>query len=163
MSRAIVVGVMVAAAATLSACAHRTTSVTTAPEGAGTSTAPTAGPQDFASSVRDRVFFETDRSDLSAEARQILSQQAAWLQRHPGANVLIAGNCDERGTREYNLALGARRAAAARDYLISLGIASARIQTISYGKERPTDPRHTEAAWAANRNAHTQVVNMPTS
>jgi peptidoglycan-associated lipoprotein len=72
--------------------------------------------------------------------------------------VLLAGNCDERGTREYNLALGARRAAAARDYLVSLGVDAGRVETVSYGKERPLDPRSNEQAWAVNRNAHSQIV-----
>jgi len=114
--------------------------------------------EDFRVSVGDRVFFGLDRSDLSAEARQILERQAAWLQRYPNVQLLVAGNCDERGTREYNLALGARRAAAARDYLVSLGVSSARLQTVSYGKERPLDPRSNEEAWSVNRNAHAQIV-----
>lgn len=106
----------------------------------------------------DRVFFETDQFSLTAEAQQVLARQAAWLTANPGIRVLLAGNCDERGTREYNLALGARRASAARDYLISLGVAASRIETVSYGKERPIDDRPNPEGWAVNRNAHTSPV-----
>lgn len=114
--------------------------------------------EDFRVNVGDRVFFGLDRYDLTPEARQILERQAAWMRRYNTVRILISGNCDERGTREYNLALGARRANAARDYLISLGIEPSRIETVSYGKERPLDPRSSEEAWAVNRNAHSQIV-----
>ncbi len=152
------------AATALSSCASRTETTTAPPVPTGP-TQPDAprGPvpgsvEDFRVSVGDRIFYGLDRSDLSAEARQILERQAAWLQRYPSVQLLVAGNCDERGTREYNLALGARRAAAARDYLVSLGVAAGRVQTISYGKERPLDPRSNEEAWSVNRNAHSQIV-----
>jgi len=114
-------------------------------------------------SVGDRVFFGYDRFDLTPEARQVLERQAAWLRRYPNVRLLVAGNCDERGTREYNLALGARRAAAARDYLVSLGIEGGRLETVSYGKERPLDPRANEEAWSVNRNAHSNIVSGATS
>jgi peptidoglycan-associated lipoprotein len=150
------------AVAALAACASR-------PEPTPTPTATTPpveqprGPvpgsvEDFRVSVGDRVFFGYDRFDLTPEARSVLERQAAWLRQYPNVRVLMAGNCDERGTREYNLALGARRAAAARDYLVSLGIAANRLETVSYGKERPLDPRANEEAWSVNRNAHTQIV-----
>jgi peptidoglycan-associated lipoprotein len=113
---------------------------------------------DFRLSVGERVFFGYDRYDLSPEARATLEKQAAWLRRYGAVRVLVAGNADERGTREYNLALGARRAAATKDYLVSLGVAAGRIDTVSYGKERPLDPRPTEDAYRLNRNAHTQIV-----
>ena len=155
----------VAAALALTACATKT-ATTTAPPVANNTPPPVTGPsgptpgsvEDFRVSVGDRVFFGYDRFDLTPEARQILERQAAWMRQYPNVQVLIAGNCDERGTREYNLALGARRAAAARDYLVSLGVAANRMQTVSYGKERPLDPRSQEAAWSVNRNAHTQIV-----
>jgi peptidoglycan-associated lipoprotein len=153
------------AAAALSACAGRREAPAMAPP---TDTAPVQpqqpqGPiagsvEDFRVNVGDRVFFGFDRSDLTSDARQILERQAAWLRRYTSVRVLVAGNCDERGTREYNLALGARRAAAARDYLVSLGVSGTRIETVSYGKERPLDPRSNDQAWAVNRNAHTQIV-----
>ena len=106
----------------------------------------------------ERVFFPTDRFDLTDEARSILTRQAAWIKANPGKRVLIAGNCDERGTREYNLALGARRASAARDFLAGLGVDTDRIETVSYGKERPIDERPSAEGWAVNRNAQTMLL-----
>ncbi len=153
----------IAALATLAACASRpeptpTPAPTQAPA-AQTPSGPVAGSaEDFRVSVGDRVFFGYDRFDLAPEARSVLERQAAWLRQYPMVRVLVAGNCDERGTREYNLALGARRAAAARDYLVSLGVDAGRIETVSYGKERPLDARANEEAWSVNRNAHTQIV-----
>jgi peptidoglycan-associated lipoprotein len=155
-----------AAAAMASACASRPEPTTPAPTPGPSAEAPAQAPsgpragsvEDFRVSVGDRVFFGYDRVDLTPEARSILERQAAWLRQYPNVQVLVAGNCDERGTREYNLALGARRAAAARDYLVSLGVAANRLQTVSYGKERPLDPRANEEAWSVNRNAHTNIV-----
>ena len=152
-----------AAAASLAACAHAPPPAqapeTPAPTQAPAPRGPVPGSvEDFRVSVGDRVFFGYDRFDLSPEARSVLERQAAWLRQYPNVQILVAGNCDERGTREYNLALGARRAAAARDYLLSLGVAGARVQTVSYGKERPLDPRSNEEAWSVNRNGHTQIV-----
>lgn len=153
-----------ATVATLAACASRPDPTPTGPTGPTTPpvtqpSGPTPGSvEDFRVSVGDRVFFGYDRFDLSTEARAVLERQAAWLRRYPNVRVLVAGNCDERGTREYNLALGARRAAAARDFLVSLGIEGGRIETVSYGKERPLDARANEEAWSVNRNAHTQIV-----
>ena len=112
----------------------------------------------FVDAAGDRVFFGLDRHDLSESARTTLRRQAAWLASYPGARILVAGNCDERGTREYNLALGARRANAARTYLISQGVDPSRISTTSYGKERPTCTQSTETCWAVNRNAATTLV-----
>lgn len=100
------------------------------------------------------VFFELDSSDLSAAAQKALDADAALLKRYPSWAVTIEGHCDERGTAEYNLALGERRAIAARAYLVSLGIPADRLRTVSYGKEFPFDPGHEEAAWAKNRRAH---------
>ena len=88
----------------------------------------------------------------------VLAAQAAWLNRYGAVQVGIEGNCDERGTREYNLALGARRASSVRDFLVSHGVNPARISTISYGKERPIDPGEGEEAWAKDRNAHTAIT-----
>lgn len=106
----------------------------------------------------DRVFFATDRSDLSEEARETLRQQAEWLMEFPSVTVTVEGHCDERGTREYNLALGERRANAVKDYLVALGIAPSRVTTISYGKERPAVLGSDPDAWAQNRRA-VMVVN----
>jgi peptidoglycan-associated lipoprotein len=113
---------------------------------------------DFQAAAGDIVYFDYDQSTLSPEARATLERQAAWLKTYTGVKVLVEGNCDERGTREYNLALGARRASAARDYLVSLGVSGDRLSTISYGKERPIDPSSSETAWSRNRNAHSAVV-----
>lgn len=108
--------------------------------------------------VGDRVFFSFNKSDLSAEARATLDRQAAWLKKYPAVKVTVEGHCDERGTREYNLALGERRATAAKNYLVAAGISAARIKTISYGKERPAVIGSNEAAWAQNRRAVTVVT-----
>lgn len=148
-----------AALALLSACA--TTHPKTTSTGAG-ATAATAGPaagseQDLVQNVGDRVFFAFDRSNLTAESDATLARQAAWLEKNPGVDVLVAGNCDDRGTEEYNLALGSRRANAARDYLVAKGINSSRIQTISYGKDRPVALGDNPQAWSQNRNAITSV------
>jgi peptidoglycan-associated lipoprotein len=113
---------------------------------------------DFLQSVpSDRVFFDTDSYSLDAQSRTTLDAQAAWLQRNAAVRVTIEGHADERGTREYNLALGDRRANSARDYLQSRGVAAARMQTISWGKERPAVDGHDESAWAQNRRAVTVV------
>ena len=113
--------------------------------------------QDLEASAGDRIFFAFDRSDISPEAQQILSRQADWLRRYPNVTVTIEGHCDERGTREYNLALGERRAQAAKNVLVASGIPAARISTISYGKERPAVVGSTEEAYAQNRRAVTVV------
>ena len=114
--------------------------------------------QDFVVNVGDRVYFDLDSYSVRPEAQPRLDAQAAWLARYPQVTVRIEGNADERGTREYNLALGARRAEAVRSYLISRGFAASRIDTISFGKERPIVEGSNEAAWAQNRNAHTAIV-----
>jgi peptidoglycan-associated lipoprotein len=113
--------------------------------------------EDFVVNVGDRVFFAFDRYDLSDEARDTIERQAAWLKRYPQVTITVEGHADERGTREYNLALGERRATTVRDYLIALGIGPNRIHIISYGKERPFDTRSNEAAWAKNRRGVTVV------
>ena len=113
---------------------------------------------DFLQSVpTDRVFFDFDAYSLDAEDRATLDAQAEWLNRNPNVRVTIEGHADERGTREYNLALGDRRANAARDYLQSRGIAASRMQTLSWGKERPAVEGSNESAWAQNRRAVTVV------
>ncbi len=113
--------------------------------------------EDFQQNVGDRVFFETDRYDLSAEAQSQLQKQAAWLQQYPAATVTVEGHCDERGTREYNLALGERRANAVANYLTALGIDAGRLSVISYGKERPECTDSNEGCWAQNRRGVTSV------
>ena len=100
------------------------------------------------------LFFELDSSDVSADGQQVLQANAAVLKKYPGMQVTIEGHCDERGTAEYNLALGERRALAAKNYLVSLGIAADKVKTVSYGKEFPFDPGHDDSAWRNNRRAH---------
>lgn len=151
----------------VAACAGQNEQPTAA--GPGTTGGQAAGPApgtvaEFVEEVGDRVFFGFDRFDLSPEARSTLDRQAAWLQQYADVAVRIEGHADERGTRAYNLALGDRRATAVRNYLVALGIDPARIATVSYGKERPIDPRSTDAAWALNRRAVTTITaGAPTS
>ncbi len=147
-----------AAVALLAACASPPE--TAATTGAGT--VATAGPapgsqEDLVKNVGDRVFFGFDRSVLEAEAHATLDRQAGWLRQFQQNNVQVAGNCDERGTEEYNIALGQRRANAARDYLVAAGVPGSRITTISYGKDRPSSLGSDEQSWAQNRNAITSV------
>ena len=143
----------VAAVALLAACSN---------QGATTANPASAGPvpgsqEDLVANVGDRVFFDFDKSGLRSDARTTLERQAAWLQKWSQNNVQVAGNCDERGTQAYNIALGQRRANAARDFLVAKGVAASRITTISYGKDRPTALGSNEQAWSQNRNAITSV------
>lgn len=114
-------------------------------------------PEYLENNVGDRVFFAFDSSVVTSDGQRVLERQAAWLKRFPYIDVTIEGHADERGTREYNLALGERRANAAKKYLVSLGVDSSRISTVSYGKERPAVLGSTEEAWAQNRRAVTVV------
>jgi peptidoglycan-associated lipoprotein len=148
----------VAAVALLAACSSSQTAST----GSGASTAGATGPvpgseEDLVRNVGDRVFYDFNMSSLKPDARGTLDKQAAWLAQYPQNNVQVAGNCDERGKEEYNLALGQRRANAAAGYLEAKGVAQTRVTTISYGKDRPTALGHDEQAWAQNRNAITSV------
>jgi peptidoglycan-associated lipoprotein len=133
--------------------------------GAQTQAAPVSRPSgvqmgtqaDLVANVGDRVFFDFDKYDIKPQARTTLDKQAAWLKKFPQVRVMVEGHCDERGTREYNLALGQRRASAVRDYLVAVGVAADRIETVSYGKERPEALGSNEAAWAQNRRGVTVV------
>ncbi|WP_411816473.1 peptidoglycan-associated lipoprotein Pal [Hyphococcus sp. DH-69] len=157
---------VIASLALLSACAStndvgvvdttgQDTSASSAPTG------PVPGSQaDLENSAGHRVFFAYDQYTLSPQAQATLAKQAAWLKEYPQTRIMIAGNCDERGTREYNLALGARRAESAKAYLVSLGVDGSRITTVSYGKERPIDTRSTEDAWSVNRNSTTTITGV---
>ncbi|MBO1324375.1 peptidoglycan-associated lipoprotein Pal [Acetobacter sp. TBRC 12305] len=143
--------------ALLSACANEKANT-----GASTAAVQPAGPvpgseADLVANVGDRVFYEFNASGLTDDAKATLQKQADWLAKYPQVNVEVAGNCDDRGTEEYNIALGQRRANAARDFLVAKGTTSARISTISYGKDRPTAVGDNEEAWAQNRNAITAV------
>jgi peptidoglycan-associated lipoprotein len=157
---------MIAAVLLLAACESTPdNAATTAGTGAGSgsglssSTAPRPGsPEEFVVSVGDRVFFDTDRSTVRPDGRATLDKQAAWLKQYPQNVITVEGHADERGTREYNLALGNRRATAAKNYLVATGINPNRITTISYGKERPAVVGSNEQAWAQNRRAVSVVT-----
>ena len=113
--------------------------------------------EDLIVNVGDRVFFNYDSSELDSDAQELLQDQVAWLKQYSDVSIIIEGHCDERGTREYNLALGEKRAQSVKNYLISLGISSNRVSTISYGKERPAVVGSNDGAWAQNRRSVTKV------
>jgi peptidoglycan-associated lipoprotein len=137
------------------ACSKDTTGTTGGAGAFGASAATPGSAQDFAVNVGDRVFFETDQTDLTPTAVATLDKQATWLQRYPNYTFLIEGHADERGTREYNFSLSARRAQTVRDYLISRGIPGTRFRTVSYGKERPVAVCNDISCWSQNRRAVT--------
>ncbi|HUK59832.1 MAG TPA: peptidoglycan-associated lipoprotein Pal [Stellaceae bacterium] len=151
--------VLAAAVLLLAACKENPGTESNTSGGAGgamTASSAPSGPakgsrEDFIQNVGDRVFFDFDKSDVKPEGQQTLQRQATWLKQYPSVTVTIEGHCDERGTREYNLALGNRRANAVKNALVALGIPANRIQTISYGKDRPIVVGSNEAAWAQNR------------
>lgn len=136
----------------LAACANTQNQNGAGMGGAG---GPPGSPQEFVVGVGDRVFFESDQTDLTPQARSTLDRQAQWLQQWNRYTFTIEGHADERGTREYNIALGARRAQSVRDYLIARGIDPARMRTISYGKERPVAICNDISCWSQNRRAVT--------
>jgi peptidoglycan-associated lipoprotein len=182
-SRAVLVLLAVIAPLLLAACHHKRPPVVTTRQPARTAPSPTPRPEatetgpdvrpvdesqpsgeDFTVSDASGeggplvdIHFEYDQAGLTEEARGILEKHALWMQNHREARIMVEGHCDERGTVEYNLALGNQRAQVTRDYLASLGVAADRLRTTSYGKERPVDPGHDEAAWAKNRRAHFAV------
>jgi peptidoglycan-associated lipoprotein len=153
---------LLAAVSLLAACSTAPDTSATA-GGTGSAAAPASSgiragsQQDLAATAGDRVYFAYDKSDISPEARAILTKQADWLKKNANVTVTVEGHCDERGTREYNLALGERRATAVKNVLVALGIPANRVSTISYGKERPAVVGSTEAAWAQNRRGVTVV------
>jgi peptidoglycan-associated lipoprotein len=165
MSRTLVMATAIIA---LAACAKKPPAelppvpgpATTAPVGSTGPSGPVKGSQeDFVASISsDRIFFGLDQYDIDAEDQATLQSQAGWLQQNPAVRVTIEGHADERGTRDYNIALGERRANAAKNYLASLGIDSGRITTVSYGKERPAALGSDEASWAQNRRAVTVTI-----
>jgi peptidoglycan-associated lipoprotein len=154
----------IAFALVLAGCASKKPApVEEAPPPPQTAPAPTSSivpgsAEDLRVNVGDTVHFDYDRYSLQEEGKTVLQRQAVWLAKYPSVRVTVEGNCDERGTREYNLALGARRANAAKEYLVSLGVSAARIDTISYGKERPTCTESTESCWAQNRRDVTTIT-----
>ncbi|MCV9966388.1 peptidoglycan-associated lipoprotein Pal [Pararhizobium sp. BT-229] len=149
--------VMVALFMTLAiaGCAKKNLPNDAAGLGLGVNNATPGSQQDFTVNVGDRIFFDTDSTSIRADAQTTLDKQAQWLQRYPNYAITVEGHADERGTREYNLALGARRAAATRDYLASRGISASKIKTISYGKEKPVAVCDDISCWSQNRRAVT--------
>ncbi len=143
----------IAALFLIAACSNNDTQTASA----ATTTVTPGSVGDFRQNVGDRVFFDTDSSSVREDGRQTLNRQAEWLKKYSNYQITVEGHCDERGTREYNLALGERRANAARQYLIAQGIPANRIKTVSYGKERPDPVGSDEAAWARNRRAVTAL------
>lgn len=158
------------AALLLAGCTHKQEAVNTAPPPAPppAPSAPAPAPvtssivpgsaEDLRVNVGDTVHFAYDQYNIQDSDKSILGRQASWLQRYPSVRVTIEGHCDERGTREYNLALGARRANAVKEYLVSQGVSAARVETVSYGKERPICTDSNEACWAQNRRGVTTVT-----
>jgi peptidoglycan-associated lipoprotein len=167
-------GVLVLGLVSLAACATKpkyaaTTPQKETPPAAAPEAAPApvaqapTGPvpgseQDFIVNVGDRAYFDLNQYTVRTDAQSMLAAQAQWLQRYPAVHIRIEGNCDERGTQEYNMALGARRADSVRSFLVAHGVDASRINTISYGKERPLDLGHDDSAWSKDRNAHTALT-----
>jgi len=145
------IALVLCAALMIAACANKSLEQA----GLATSAATPGSQQDFVVNVGDRVFFETDSTDLTPQSRATLDKQAQWLQMYNRYTFTIEGHADERGTREYNIALGARRAQNVRDYLVSRGIDASRMRTISYGKERPVAVCNDISCWSQNRRAVT--------
>ena len=169
MHRKILITSALVTSLTLAACAPKapkelppapTTTTTTTTPPVTTPAGPMPGSQeDFVASVTsDTIHFDTDRYNVDVQSQAILQSQAQWLARYPDKKITLEGHCDERGTRDYNIALGERRAQAVSSYLQGQGIAANRIQTISFGKDKPLDPGHDESAWARNRNSYTNVI-----
>jgi peptidoglycan-associated lipoprotein len=147
----------------LSACARHNADSDLAAAGAGYGSAGPGSVQEFNQTVGDRVFFDTDQTNLSPAAQATLDKQAVWLNRYNRYSFIIEGHADERGTREYNFALGAQRAQAVHDYLVAKGVSPARMRTISYGKERPVAVCEDISCWSQNRRAVTVLNGAPTS
>ncbi|ACB96957.1 peptidoglycan-associated lipoprotein Pal [Beijerinckia indica] len=159
-ARGLKLGAVLGVALAMAACAKNPADDPTALAGYGANggrggAASPGSPQDFAVNVGDRVFFESDSSELTQTAQATLDKQAHWLQQYGRYTFTIEGHADERGTREYNFALGARRAEAAKNYLVARGIATSRLRTISYGKERPVATCDDISCWSQNRRAVT--------
>jgi peptidoglycan-associated lipoprotein len=159
--RAFTLAAAFALAISLGACAKN--NADSALNGAYGANGGPGSPQEFASSVGDRVFFETDSTELTATAQATLDKQAAWLNQYGRYTFTVEGHADERGTREYNFALGARRAETTKNYLIAKGVSASRMKTISFGKERPVAVCDDISCWSQNRRAVTVLAGTPGS
>ena len=144
----------------LTACSKKNTPdlEASAANGLGAGQSTPGSEQDFAANTGDRVYFAEDQSTLAPEAQETLRRQAAWLAQYPGVSIQVEGHADERGTREYNIALSARRATAAREFLIAQGVEAGRVSSIAYGKERPAALCDAEQCWSQNRRAVTVIT-----
>ena len=142
----------------LAACSKKSTPDLEAASGLGAGQHAPGSAEQFASDVGDRIYFAEDQSTLSPEGEETLRRQVAWLQQYPGVAIQVEGHADERGTREYNIALSARRATAAREFLIAQGVEKDRISSIAYGKERPAALCDAEQCWSQNRRAVTVIT-----
>jgi peptidoglycan-associated lipoprotein len=163
-ARALKYCLVVAIALCLGACAKNAADSDALNGGAGQSNSGAPGSiKDFSANVGDRVFFETDSTDLTTTAQATLDKQAAWLSRYTSYSFTIEGHADERGTREYNFALGAKRAETTKNYLIAKGVAPTRMKTISFGKERPVAVCDDISCWSQNRRAVTVLAGAPGS
>jgi peptidoglycan-associated lipoprotein len=149
------IAIVLIAMLAITGCASKKVPNNPADLGLGAGAATPGSAQDFTVNVGDRIFFDTDSSVIRADAQATLSKQAQWLGQYRNYGITVEGHADERGTREYNLALGARRAAAARDFLVARGVPANRIRTISYGKERPVAVCDDISCWSQNRRAVT--------
>lgn len=151
------VAIALMASLAIAGCASKKTPNSAADLGLGGGVATPGSAQDFTVNVGDRIFFDTDSTSIRADAQGILARQAQWLNKYGSYAIVVEGHADERGTREYNLALGARRAAATRDYLVGRGVAANRVKTITYGKERPVAVCDDISCWSQNRRAVTTL------
>jgi peptidoglycan-associated lipoprotein len=162
---------VVSIALALGACSKKNTSAGLGADGlnggsglAGSAAQVPGSAEDFAANIGDRVFFEMDQVTLTAEARDTLAKQASWLAQYPNVTIQVEGHADERGTREYNISLSARRATAVRSFLVAQGVSAARVSSIAYGKERPASLCDSEECWSQNRRGVTVITGgAPTS
>ncbi|QDL92071.1 peptidoglycan-associated lipoprotein Pal [Paroceanicella profunda] len=156
-------GFVALTALTLAACSDSDEDMTAQPYDPNASSISESSLQYFNTVVGDRVLFATDSSSVDSYAQETLTRQAEWLNQNPSVTATIEGHADERGTREYNLALGARRANAAYNFLVSRGVSASRLRTVSYGKERPEATCSNESCWSQNRRAVTVIAGAPMS
>jgi peptidoglycan-associated lipoprotein len=150
-------GTVLMAVALLTACSSTKEEAPAPVAQAPTSSIAPGSAEDFRVNVGDTVFFDLDQHSVRADAQAVLQKQAAWLKQYPQVKLMVEGHCDERGTREYNLALGDRRAYAVKEFLVSLGVDASRLQTKSFGKERPTCTESDDSCWQQNRRGYSVI------
>ncbi len=158
VATAMKLGAVVVAASLLAACSSTKEEAPAPVVSAPTSSIKPGSADDFRVNVGDTVFFDTDQHTVRTDAQAVLQKQAAWLKQYPAVKLMVEGHADERGTREYNLALGDRRAYAVKEFLVSLGVDAARLQTKSYGKERPVCTESDDSCWQQNRRGYSVIA-----